>query len=293
LCEIQVWHGYVKGEFVAVCDGHEIARSKPFRWRGGGDVPPLTPKVHTALEELCSRLDAGGWELQNTTQTTATWYARFFRPSATDSELSSRREVVEPPPLVEPIPVVAEPVPIAEPDPVLEPPIAVVVPEPDPEPDFVPLVVAAELEPEPEPEFAPLAVAAEFEPEPEPAPELTPAVVATEPAAVSEPVEPTRKASRLARLLGVGAPVAVRVPAESAPPPEPLVAVGAPEVALAVEPEPHPADQPEPELQPEALGPEPEPVVADPWYVNPTRVHAEPRQVATDVCLRVSAYTQA
>jgi hypothetical protein len=78
VCEIDVWRGYVYGEFVAVQDREwVIARSGGFRWPRREGVPPQSRAAERRLAELCERLSVLGWEYEGVTRKGA-WYAVSF-----------------------------------------------------------------------------------------------------------------------------------------------------------------------------------------------------------------------
>ena len=81
-CQIDVWRGYVYGEFVAFRSGGSdtavVARSRSFRWPRGQTTVPETPTMVSKLEEFCAQLEAGGWELLDSS-VPAVWYGRRFR----------------------------------------------------------------------------------------------------------------------------------------------------------------------------------------------------------------------
>lgn len=77
-CEIVLWRGYTKSEFVAVGAGGEtLARSEQFRWRRDAEPPAEEPYL-AAHAELVASLLADGWERSDDGEE---WYAaRFARP---------------------------------------------------------------------------------------------------------------------------------------------------------------------------------------------------------------------
>jgi hypothetical protein len=80
LCEIGVWRGYIKAEFIAtVRDGDsawEVARSPAFRCRGREVPREDDPRAVAAFDRLLELLAADGWEPVGGGQP---WYAYRFR----------------------------------------------------------------------------------------------------------------------------------------------------------------------------------------------------------------------
>jgi hypothetical protein len=75
-CEILLWRGYTRSEFIAVCgqDAEILSRSRPFRWRKDEPPPEEEPylSAHAALVE--SLVDQG-WAVSDEPDE---WYALSF-----------------------------------------------------------------------------------------------------------------------------------------------------------------------------------------------------------------------
>jgi hypothetical protein len=97
LCQIGYWRGYLWSEFVAFQNGEtEVARSKGFRWRGSGEVPPKTAASGRRLKELGQQLVELGWRSEEATAGDP-WYAwRFTGTGRSDGLLHP--DVPEPEP---------------------------------------------------------------------------------------------------------------------------------------------------------------------------------------------------
>ena len=84
VCEIVLWHGYVKAEFVAcVSDGDEMweaARSPGFRCRSGTQPREDDERAVAAFDRLLEVLADEGWE---PVSGGGPWYAYRFRRRAT------------------------------------------------------------------------------------------------------------------------------------------------------------------------------------------------------------------
>ena len=77
-CQVGWWRGYLSCEFVAIQNGETvIARSKGFRWRGGGEFPTKTTAAVRRLRELGQQLVELGWRYEEADPADP-WYAWRF-----------------------------------------------------------------------------------------------------------------------------------------------------------------------------------------------------------------------
>jgi hypothetical protein len=81
-CQIQLWRGYRKSEFVVELDTPDASgirehRSPPFRWTRPEPPPRERDDVRSAYADLVARLRALGWEQSGVAHP---WYAQTFRP---------------------------------------------------------------------------------------------------------------------------------------------------------------------------------------------------------------------
>jgi hypothetical protein len=81
-CQIRLWRGYRKSEFVAEFDvpdalGAREHRSPAFRWSRPEPPPREREDVRAAYADLVARLRALGWEESGPAHP---WYAQTFRP---------------------------------------------------------------------------------------------------------------------------------------------------------------------------------------------------------------------
>jgi hypothetical protein len=104
VCEIDLWRGYVKAEFVAIVrdgdEAYEAARSPAFRFRGDGAPDEDDERVTAAYAALLDVLSEQGWEPVGGGRP---WFSYRFRrrpadvhslplPVTAREHLASRRE---------------------------------------------------------------------------------------------------------------------------------------------------------------------------------------------------------
>ena len=81
-CEIKLWRGYRRSEFVVELDTPDASgirehRAPPFRWTRPEPPPRERDDVRAAYAELVARLRSLGWEQSGVAHP---WYAQTFRP---------------------------------------------------------------------------------------------------------------------------------------------------------------------------------------------------------------------
>jgi len=81
-CQIRLWRGYRKSEFVVELDAPDATgarehRSPAFRWSRPEPPPRERDDVRAAYADLVTRLRALGWEESGAAHP---WYAQTFRP---------------------------------------------------------------------------------------------------------------------------------------------------------------------------------------------------------------------
>lgn len=81
-CQIRLWRGYRKSEFVVELDAPDVTgvrehRSPAFRWSRPEPPPRERDDVRAAYADLVTRLRALGWEESGPAHP---WYAQTFRP---------------------------------------------------------------------------------------------------------------------------------------------------------------------------------------------------------------------